>query len=340
VLLLLMSEFDKVKFEQSLQHALERIQLILDNNRTLTRPNNVKHTYADKYLLGEFLTTTLLGSLFNTIEALGVNKKDIQTLQEWATTRSVTLRFASEETCSFLRKKERKVETNLGSSFASGILGRISPRRLISEKIISKVTDFIWSFSYSWEIFFFVGNTPETKIVLFSRTATGKLTTTSEAPPRPQTVINPPLDVSMTWLFQHLDPELNIKFNINRSSKRCLTPRRNSQVSGALSFISAFSTWEKKLEQYFLTDIFPHSVRAKSVDISVIRGQASTIFLPVVPLFDADPSKDQSIPSKKQLKKKIQFIQFIKSGNTTIQINSIWRSSSVFSGTNSIDWRN
>ena len=51
-------------------------------------------------------------------------------------------------------------------------------------------------------------------------------------------------DVNITWLLKHLDKEkFFLSFIIDRSHKKCHTPRRNPEVDSALAQFSALGDW-------------------------------------------------------------------------------------------------
>jgi hypothetical protein len=96
----------------------------------------------------------------NCFELLGLNQEGLETVAEWARERSVSLRFKSEEACSFIKSKERKEETPTLVTETSGILGKGKK----TQKIVEKVTDYYWLYKVSYEIFLFRGNDSGKKV--------------------------------------------------------------------------------------------------------------------------------------------------------------------------------
>lgn len=108
-----MQNFDENQFHERVNKALERVRTILENTRTPQYAADVQHEYDYKYLLAEFLTNSTIAACFNSLEKLGVDDaKKLNSLKEWAKTRSGTLRFKAEERCKFLKKTEREVKSD------------------------------------------------------------------------------------------------------------------------------------------------------------------------------------------------------------------------------------
>lgn len=148
---------------------------------------------------------------------------------------------------------------------------------------------------------------PPPPLTLQSRTATTEIVATAnKSCPLPSKTVCPPIDVDITWLFQHISSEdFNCNFQIDRNHQKCFTPRRNSCIDEAMKYFSDMSTWCDKVCAYFLKGT------AWNVDSAFRRNQshntmkekgeaerratslesinAGSVFVPVLPLFE-DPS--------------------------------------------------
>jgi len=297
-----MEEFNEQVFLNRLSSASEAVRRILENTRNPTLPSNVAHTYLDKFLLVEFLLNTTCASFVNALEPLGLSEKNLATLKEWSTSRSVSLRFSSEETCKFLHKRER---VNKQSSSVSDL---ISPRgfvnRFVTKSVITKVMEYTHQIDVSYTLAAFCGNKPDEPIILTKGTGTTTITSTNEDPPAPDFKVYGPLDVNITWLLQQLDDSFNLSIIINRENEKCYTPRRNPEVDTGFEFLVSLHKWAEKVKEYFMSHL--RSLSSESISSISTFG----IFVPVIPLFDTTIDRDNigSIPNNKKSKKLVSVI--------------------------------
>ena len=127
-----------------------------------------------------------------------MTEKAFQQMKEWSAKRSVTLRLKAEETCKFLRKATREVESDKFVA-NSTMFGK-------SESYtVTKITEWFWAVEARYELIAFMGNEPEKGTVIASRSGSTELKTTTEATPRPASVVRPNIDVNITWLFAHVE---------------------------------------------------------------------------------------------------------------------------------------
>jgi hypothetical protein len=162
------------------------------------------------------LVNVTSGSFFSLLEILGLNSKSLREIREWAKERSVTLRFKASEKCDFNRETKRDVEsdTKYVREYAFG------GKAKTTDKVVTTVTEYFWDFECSYELFVFVGNEPDEKVVLQSRSCKYEAMTTSKENPRNTAVIRDPMDVNLTWLLNQLEEGNRLKFQINREAAR------------------------------------------------------------------------------------------------------------------------
>ncbi len=91
------------------------------------------------------------------------------------------------------------------------------------------------------------------------------------------------IDVNFTWLLSCISDEQSFHFSIDRNSKDCHTPRRNTQIDAAVTHFEAFSNWCARVNAYFRNELFPVQT-SHGLDLSTIH--ANTVFVPVLPLFE------------------------------------------------------
>lgn len=274
-----MNRYDEHTFRTKIDAALRQVRTILDNTRNPRSPSDVPHRYEDKYLLAEFVGSVAIASLLQCLELVGLSEEGLAQLREWARTRSITMRLNAREDCRFLREESRQVESPEHVIESRGLLGK-STR---TEKIVVTVTEYFWSFDFSYEIVAYQGNAPENAVALLVRSGSVELKTAVNQTPRPLTVVRPPVDVDITWLFAHLDAEGRPKLGIDRTAKDCHTPRRNRQVDDGLVALERLHAWCSRVVSYFMNDLFP--VRTDhGRDLAAITDAG--VFVPVVPLFE------------------------------------------------------
>jgi hypothetical protein len=274
-----MNRYDEHTFRAKIDAALRQVRTILDNTRNPQSPADVPHRYEDKYLLAEFVGSVAIASLLQCLELVGLSEEGLARLREWAKTRSITLRLNAREDCRFLREESRHVESPEHVIESRGLLGK-STR---TEKIVVKITEYFWSFDFHYELVAYQGNAPENAVALLVRRGSVELVTAVNQTPRPTTVVKPPVDADITWLFEHLDQEGRPVLGIDRTAKDCHTPRRNRQVYEALVSLERLHVWCSRVVGYFTSELFP-VYPDHGRDLSAITDAG--VFVPVVPLFE------------------------------------------------------
>jgi hypothetical protein len=279
--------YDEHAFTTRIDAALRRIRTVLDNTRHPQYPADVPHRYDDKYLLAEVVTRVSIASVVQCLEALGLTAEQLDRLQGWAKTRSVTLRLAAREDCRFLREETRKEESPEERVVETrGIFG--SSTR--TEKVITTVTEYFWSFDFQYELVAFQGTADSDTVKLLARKGSIEIKTSQEVMPRRETVVRPALDVNLTWLLGHLDAESRAAFTIDRTHRDCHTPRRNDDIDAALAAFGELSTWCHQVHTYVTGDLFPVQ-QEHGRDLAAIT--AAEVFVPVLPLFEETPREGE-----------------------------------------------
>lgn len=276
-----MNDLQEERFRRQVDSALSSVRTILENARSPQLAAEVPHTYSDKYALAELLTNTTLAAVLNALEAIGVTRKSLKKLIKWTQKgKTITLRFNSEEACVYDREETREVESSETSTVVKiPILGAFTS----TSKVITKVTEFFWKFSLTYQISAFPGTARDEEEVLQRRAnATCEVVTLSKVSPRPEMNVPSPFDVILTWLLQRINMSDGIfNFQINRSDPACRTPRRNHEVQGAISFFLSFKTWALAIDSYLAAQL---GMQPKGDwDLSVLW---TRIFIPTHPLLE------------------------------------------------------
>ncbi len=276
-----MHSYEEAEFARKMEAALARVRTVLDRTRDPRSPADVSHSYGDKFLLAEFLGRATVASLLLCLEDLGLDHDGLAKLLGWAATRSVTLRLRSREECTFLREVVRKVEGP--EEHVTEVRGFLGAKTTRSEKIVTTITEYLWSFEARHELVAFQGADPSEALVLASRAGRIEIKTATNVTPRPRSVVRPNIDLNLTWLLRQIDDAGRAAFAIDRADAACHTPRRNPQVDEALRAVAEFDAWCAAVAVHFRLAVFPAHVD-HGLDLAAIN--AAEVFVPVVPLFD------------------------------------------------------
>ena len=108
------TSFEEEKFRAQVDKALKTVLTILDTTRTPRYAEEKDHVYEDKFALADIMTNTAVASYINVLERFGLDDAKLRQLCQVVhqDKRSVTLRFAMEDSCSFLKEKDVKVLTH------------------------------------------------------------------------------------------------------------------------------------------------------------------------------------------------------------------------------------
>jgi hypothetical protein len=265
--------------------AVDEVKLILSNNRFPQIAENVTHEYSDKYSLAEFLVNMSLSSQILSFEKLGLTTQ-LPNLKTWALTRTVSLRFCSEETCEFIRKEVRKV--------VSDTTNVTEVRNVkIKQHVETNVEEWFWKFTVKHSFVAFKGATADgDAIVLSSKSGyllvnvgTAEIKTTTDHAPYPKMFVCEEIDVEIGFLLANFSSADKFKFKIDRDSVDCLTPRRNKQIEEARTHFQKLSSWCERVKVYMakLFNVY-QLVNPGVLDFSSVN--TNGIFVPVFALFE------------------------------------------------------
>jgi len=303
------SEYHNQIFRDDLDKAMKSVRQVLDTDRSskLRLAENVDHTYLDKYRLAEMLTNTSIVALMKVLEELGLTKEALAGLQDERTESSseTTMRFSASESCTFTRekiedipapvsKKTQETSTTVDDFGAN----ESTTTKSIIENIVSRVKKKYYLIQTDWEISIYSGTDLEHRRVLKHRTASYEFVQSiphtslkMEKAPFPPKNEKPPVEVSLTWLFQQIDTsESKSHFSIDlEDAALTRTPRRNAQIEDAVFFLTALQHWTGNVGVWLSTNFQKYKIGlSESFKLST-----NNIFVPVLPLF-ADESNNAS----------------------------------------------
>ncbi len=287
-----MESYREHELEAKVDAALRRIRAVLDNTKNPQWAADVPHRYDDKYLLAEVLTRVAAASLLQCLEAVGMTASHLATMREWAQTRSVTIRLTAHEDCGFLREESRQEESP--HQHVTEVTGLPDGKIKRTEKIVTTVKEYFWGFDFEYEILAFQGTATDQALTLRARRGSVTVKTAAKTTPRPRTVVRPPVDLNVTWLFAHLDPEGRASFAIDRTHEDCHTPRRNRDVDGARDAFEEVYAFCDRVIGYFFQKLFPvqedHARDLAAIDVD-------DVFIPVLPLFEGNEGAEGLLPA-------------------------------------------
>ncbi|CAE7382352.1 susA, partial [Symbiodinium sp. CCMP2456] len=272
-------------FRVRLDKALETVARVLEASRQPKAAADVFHRYLDKFLLVEFLTNSALASQISCLQALGLTSAQLQMLRSWASENSVSLQFCAEERCKFLREESRDIE---GSRRVEEV--KVAGASIVetTTKVVTTVTEYVWSFSVQYELTAFrgVGAEADDRIVFRSRSGTSEIKTSGKVPPFPEVKVHKPDPVNVSFLLRSLreDAPQSAGFSIRRQDAKCRTPTRNSEVEASQKYFGQFRTWGEAIVHYLVE--MCRKIDTKSFETSVTD---EGIFQPVLPLLE-DPN--------------------------------------------------
>ena len=291
--------FHEQRFRGNVETALVKVKQILEANRSLSTPENVPHTYTDKYLLANVLTSTAIASHLDCLSALGLQAADLLKLKEWSKSRSITIQFSAEEHCDFLREVKRDVESDTKVVTEVSVLGKAAD--VFKTRVVTTITEYFWAFTSNISLSAYRGVGDEEKgdrIVIFSRSSgRQEIKTSTKTAPYPEVVLRPPKEVNITWLLNNLviesgGSDVSSDFQINRDASSCSTPRRNAEVDAAVAFFFEFSQWGNLVSSYINSALFNVAAKENKYKLDVALLNADNLFVPVVPLFEVQTEGD------------------------------------------------
>lgn len=295
---------------EKIDSALDEVKKILDETRNPKFPREVDHRYEDKFYLADFLTNVALAAYLNTLEELGLGHEKLMELVEKSSkgVRSVTLRFVSEQSCTFQEEKSVEVDSGVKRTMeikeeekANDEMETKTTASLTS-KVSTTVKEYLWTVIVKYECFVFIGSDPNSaKTLLFDRVSSCDLITTgTKEAPFPSHCRNLPIDMSLSWLIKNIlvnGNECQCNFSIDRTRKSCRTPRRNESILCAMDFFTKFQNWCRLIDHYLNDDLegklgkylsgFPSENPMTRPSLAGIS--PDTVFVPVLALFE-DPT--------------------------------------------------
>mmetsp|Transcript_27976 Transcript_27976/g.36148 ORF Transcript_27976/g.36148 Transcript_27976/m.36148 type:complete len:207 (+) Transcript_27976:72-692(+) len=191
---------NQVQFIQKIDNAQNKVAQILGHAKNPQVASKVEHSYDDKYLLAEFICNMGLASQITCLEQFGMTPEILNTLKGWAINgEAVTLRFRSEEKCSFIRTETRQEESKQKEVTEGSFFN-------LTSKVMTTIKEYFWKVEVSWEVVAFRGVGVEVMLRLNGRKGEHVIKTTSDIPPQAE-LISPSLvtNLDMTWFLTQLD---------------------------------------------------------------------------------------------------------------------------------------
>jgi len=284
-------------FRGKVNQAIVEARKVLGTARAPALPENVSHTYDDKYLLAEIGTRSTILALRNALDhtSQGAFTANLPLLTTWMRDgKTVTMQTEAEELCAFVKTTTRDVKSTTSQvTESTGFLGGKSKKESFT---VTKITEHEWTFTVNWETFVYPGDDIANKVVLATSSSSMILTTRGETPVTPKPERKKSFtsnEVELSWLLRCLaapvsqlkksevdvpDSNNTVVFTIDRSdAEKCCTPRRNPQIDEALEKFAQFGRWCSRTSQYLI-----HVLKPQVEDMN--KGKAA-LFDPVPATF-------------------------------------------------------
>jgi hypothetical protein len=275
-------------FDSKVALALETVQkLVASTKHPVLCDKASDILYEDKFLLSEFLTSSLISASFNCFAALGCTAEQLGRIHGWAASRAVTMRFTATEECSLLRKEEREVPSNKTNvlDVKSGNTSVFSMKSYTVETVV----EYFWKFKSTFELIIYAGTgeTEGDRIIIKRDAVSEELKTHTPNTPHPSVATISPIEVNITWYFQLVDSDFQPTFKIHRDCKKCKTPRFNQEIDNIILNGSRVSDFCSDVYNYFLIRLFPKQTNVSTLDFNILNSEK--VFNPVLPIFMEAP---------------------------------------------------
>mmetsp|Transcript_39995 Transcript_39995/g.94934 ORF Transcript_39995/g.94934 Transcript_39995/m.94934 type:complete len:941 (+) Transcript_39995:62-2884(+) len=289
-----LQSFNEVAFCQRVDTALETVRHILHRTRNPIYASDAPHSYSDKFALANMLVRLAVSSIFQGLAELGISDRHLSTLLEWSTDKTVSLRLKADDKCTFVGAMVREEES---STKRDSVLSADGVSVGSSTKTVKRVTEYVWQYEarYSLVSFCSVGSNVADQITIRNREYTHTILTGAKTNPRYEHHVYPETDVDISWLLRHLNAsdlaDRSVRFDINRNSDTCRTPRRNSDMQEAFYHLDLLKAWSASVQRVFFRELFPVTQLGVNVDekwLDLTDMTAKGVFVPVLPLFVQD----------------------------------------------------
>ena len=287
-----MNAFNEHMFRQRVQQALDQLRLVLDSTRTLALPEDLPHTYSDKFLVTNTISTLVIVAILNLLMEIGLTDTVFESVKQWMQqteenkSSQISLRFEIHEQCSFDKETTRSVEDphSLQTSNNFGMTSTL--------KSFTKITEYHFTFKFKYSIIVYrgVGADPTDRIELISRTASQPIILRAKTSVFPESDVKQ-FDVNITGFMRHLRATNNeFQFEVNRSHEKCFTPRRNPEVEALLSDVENLYTWCSNVHDHFMHHLFiVHTNYLQSnIRPNLELVSADSVFSPVLPILSSE----------------------------------------------------
>jgi hypothetical protein len=220
--------FNEGRFLASVQRGLAQCQTILTSEKRVVPLSEVGHLYSDKYLVCEWLCEQASSCFVQTLKSIGLTPQILESLRGAASQRNAVLRFETRLACAFVRKQERRVQSNT-THVREYVTGAFSGAFKFGSSY--KNVEFVWKLTHTWTLSLVCGLSSH---VLATREASGEMLTATDDAPYPAVGGADSAELICNWALLPVVP-------IDRAV--AVTPRRNPQAEAALSFARECSQW-------------------------------------------------------------------------------------------------
>jgi hypothetical protein len=131
--------------------------------------------------------------------------------------------------------------------------------------------------------------------VIFKRSASDEFKNQSERPVLPLKADISLGEADITWIFEHLDEELRVKFDIDRKNPSCHTPRRNPEITATIESLKASALFFQKVNNFFRATLFSywHLQLCQRDSAALSSIMPNRVFVPVLPILETSGKNSQ-----------------------------------------------
>ena len=319
------TDYHQDQFKARVSKALSSVRRVLDVERSekLRIADDVDHKYQDKYKLTDLMTNMAIVSFVSVLKELGLTKEILQSIDM---SKETTLRFSTTEMCTFVNEEvvdeplpfskvteetTTQVEKSGSKPSPIGQLARIV-KGPVSEKstvetIVKRVLKQTYKIEKDWELSIYSGTDVENRTILqerkgafceYVRELSPDQKNKSKSSPFPPKKEHRPIELSLTWLLQQIDPvELKSHFAIDTTpgSQETKTPVHNAQMDKVRSFFHSMRYWASQVENNFSYTYRSFKTKDSTGMMALkerVKDRADAIFIPIMPLMVDQKPKD------------------------------------------------
>mmetsp|Transcript_24736 Transcript_24736/g.36945 ORF Transcript_24736/g.36945 Transcript_24736/m.36945 type:complete len:916 (+) Transcript_24736:133-2880(+) len=287
--------FNEREFRSRVSKALESMETILENTRKPVLPEEVEHTYQDKYALVEFVANSGIASYTNALKFVGIDNDTMEKALRWVheSNQTVSLEFDGNMYSELVKEEEGEVTTSTTKKVIESETITTHDNNCESTTETVKVKQPKWDYHYNLHMdFSLIVKSRDEEIKLMDATGSIPFVKTSYYHKQNGNARYHnerfKKDLNLTWLLRMVNGNMS-QFTIDRDHESCKTPSRNNNVKKLLEFRSEIFYFAIGLKTFIQRVHKTHQmydVGATTLNDSLPQISKGEIFIPIVPVFE------------------------------------------------------